>query len=167
MTEDLLSSIGQNARQAAKELGRVQTKDINAALKVLSESLNKQAKEIIAVNEIDLQQARENGKDDAFIDRLKLDRERIEQIAKNVETIIELPGPVGEIISELERPNGLLIRKVRVPIGVIGMIYESRPNVTIDAACLCLKSHNAVILRGGSEASNTNKKTAYLNRRRP
>ncbi len=153
----LIETLGRSSKEASKNFGRISTQSINKALGDIAELLISQSQDILAANSEDVQKAQSTGKDSAFIDRLSLTQERIIAMADSVKAIIELPDPVGDIISETERPNGLLIRKVRVPIGVIGIIYESRPNVTIDAACLCLKSHNAVILRGGSEAFETNK----------
>lgn len=154
---DLIETLGISARRAAKTLAATPTKEINKVLEHISALLLEAEKDLISANDSDIVAARKSGKDDAFIDRLRLTKERIQGMSDAVKNIIAQPDKVGEIISEVERPNGLLIQKVRVPIGVIGMIYESRPNVTIDAACLCLKSHNAVIMRGGSEAFETNK----------
>ena len=153
---NLITTLGSNAKKALPQLAGASTQRINDVLEDIANQLIFKTNEILAANQKDVEIAKDAGKDDAFIDRLSLTEERIEGIAQSVRNIKDLPDPVGEIISENERPNGLLIRKVRVPIGVIGMIYESRPNVTIDAACLCLKSHNTVILRGGSEALETN-----------
>lgn len=154
---NLIERLGASAKAATRDLSSVSTSTINDILEDIANLLTFQVEDIIAANQVDIKNAEAIDKDDAFIDRLTLNEERVQGIAQSVRNIKELNDPVGEIISETERPNGLLIRKVRVPIGVIGMIYESRPNVTIDAACLCLKSHNAVILRGGSEAFETNK----------
>ncbi len=153
----LITTLGKASKDATLLLSSLSTKTINLILEDIANLLVFQVEDIIAANNEDISKAESSGKDEAFIDRLRLTEDRIQSMARSVRTIKDLPDPVGEIINETERPNGLLIHKVRVPIGVIGMIYESRPNVTIDAACLCLKSHNAVILRGGSEAFETNK----------
>jgi len=157
MSSTPFTEIAQKAKQASRSLPTTREQDINNALGELAKLLLQHEEEIVSINQNDIKAGQENGQTDALIDRLTLTSERIQGISSSLKTIIELPDPMGEIISETTRPNGLLIQKVRVPIGVIGMIYESRPNVTIDAAALCLKSHNAVILRGGSECFETNK----------
>ena len=157
MSPTPFTEIAQKAKQASRSLPTAREQDINNALGELAKLLLQHEEEIISVNQNDIKAGQKNGLTDALIDRLTLTSERIQGISSSLKTIIELTDPIGEIISETTRPNGLLIQKVRVPIGVIGMIYESRPNVTIDAAALCLKSHNAVILRGGSECFETNK----------
>ena len=118
-------------------------------------AIREDASAILAANEVDLAQGRENGLSGALLDRLALDDKRLEGIAAGVEAVAHLRDPVGTIIDETVRPNGLKLSRIRVPIGVIGIIYESRPNVTVDAGALCFKSGNAVILRGGSEARAT------------
>ena len=115
----------------------------------------KRSREILAANERDMQGAASNGAGHALLDRLKLDPSRIEAMARALEDIAELPDPIGTVLAEWTRPNGLRIQRRRVPLGVIGIIYESRPNVTADAGALCLKSGNAVILRGGSESARS------------
>ncbi|MCB9963855.1 MAG: glutamate-5-semialdehyde dehydrogenase [Rhodospirillales bacterium] len=154
---DMIFHLATAAASAAKVLSATSEKTLNAVLEDLAKLMIEDAEALLAANQTDLRAARKNGKPEAFLDRLSLSMERLKGIIDGVRTVKSLKDPVGEIIQETERPNGLLIRRVRVPLGVIGMIYESRPNVTIDAACLCLKSHNAVILRGGSEALQTNK----------
>ena len=154
---DMIFHLATAAASAAKVLATTSEKTLNAVLEDLAKLMIQDAEALLAANQTDLLAARKNGKPEAFLDRLSLSMERLKGIIDGVRTVRSLKDPVGEIIQETERPNGLLIRRVRVPLGVIGMIYESRPNVTIDAACLCLKSHNAVILRGGSEALHTNK----------
>lgn len=134
------------------------------ALAKISELLRARADEILAGNEIDLRNAREKGIAPSMIDRLTLTRERIDAIADGVMQVRSLPDPVGEVVRMWERPNGLKIGQKRVPLGVIGIIYEARPNVTVDAAALCLKSSNAVILRGGSEAIHSNTALAKVMR---
>lgn len=155
MTEELLKK-GTLAKDAAYKLACAGTELKNNALAAIAEALDAHADEIIAANENDIKAAAAKGMSAAMIDRLKLTRERISDIADGVRKVIELPDPIGEVIDEWERPNGLKITQKRVPIGVIAIIYEARPNVTVDAAALCLKSSNTVILRGGSEAINSN-----------
>ncbi len=144
------------AKMAAYSLANTATEVKNKALLAMAEALQKNKDDILFKNEIDVEAAKEAGLNQALIDRLTLDDNRIGSMIKGLQEVAELKDPVGEIISASERPNGLKINKVRVPLGVIGIIYESRPNVTVDTAGLCLKSGNAVILRGGSEAVNSN-----------
>jgi glutamate-5-semialdehyde dehydrogenase len=150
--EDQMHAIGHAARAAAAELAKATTKTKNAALAAAAGAFRASAQDIIAANEIDLAAARKTAMKDAFLDRLALDGARIEAMAAGLEAIAALPDPVGQSIGEWDRPNGLRIQRVRVPLGVIGVIYESRPNVTADAGALCLKSGSATILRGGSES---------------
>lgn len=145
------------AKKASQEIIKVSSETKNEALKSIAQALVDRSSEIIEANRIDIENARANGTREAMIDRLTLTYERIEGIAKGVIEVCELNDPIGEIISQWDRPNGLVIGKKRVPMGVIGIIYEARPNVTVDAAVLCLKTSNACILRGGSEAINSNK----------
>lgn len=145
------------AKKASQEIIKVSSETKNEALKAIAQALVDRSNEIIEANNIDIENARANGTREAMIDRLTLTHERIEGIAKGVIEVCELNDPIGEIISQWERPNGLVIGKKRVPMGVIGIIYEARPNVTVDAAVLCLKTSNVCILRGGSEAINSNK----------
>ena len=128
----------------------------NDALAAIADALIRRSAEVIQANAADIASAKQRGISDALLDRLTLTRERIEDIAKGVRQVMELPDPIREVISMWKRPNGLTIGQRRVPIGVIGIIYEARPNVTADAAALCLKSSNAVVLRGGSEAIHSN-----------
>ncbi len=128
----------------------------NRALEIIAQNLVAKHKEIVRANSVDISNARKKKLSSAMIDRLRLNKERIEEMAETIMDIVNLPDPVGEITRIWKRPNGLLVGKMRIPIGVIGIIYESRPNVTSDAAALCIKSGNAVVLRGGSEAINTN-----------
>lgn len=144
------------AKMAAYSLANTATEVKNKALLAMAEALQKNKDEILFKNEIDVEAAKEAGLTQALIDRLTLDENRIGSMVKGLQEVAELKDPVGESLSASERPNGLKINKVRVPLGVIGIIYESRPNVTVDTAGLCLKSGNAVILRGGSEAVNSN-----------
>ncbi|MBU7005940.1 glutamate-5-semialdehyde dehydrogenase [Phosphitispora fastidiosa] len=150
------------AKQAARLLGSVSTAVKNQALLVMAEELLDRADEIVAANKIDMSKGREKGLSAALLDRLLLTESRINEMAAGLREIAMLPDPVGEIISMWKRPNGLQVGKMRVPVGVIGIIYEARPNVTVDAAGLCLKTGNAVILRGGSEAIYSNKAIAGI-----
>jgi glutamate-5-semialdehyde dehydrogenase len=153
--ETQMMALGRAARAAAETLARVSTEAKNAALEAAAAQLRDASAEILQANALDVADARDRGLSVAMIDRLALDDKRIDAMASGVEAIAELPDPVGRVITEWERPNGLRIQRVRVPLGVIGIIYESRPNVTADAAALCLKSGNAVILRGGSESARS------------
>ena len=144
------------ARAAAPALARASTDEKNAALRAGATALRARTADLIAANAHDVEVARAAGGATAFLDRLTLTDKRVDAMAVGLEQIAALPDPVGEEITRWSRPNGLDIRQVRIPLGVIGIIYESRPNVTADAAGLCLKSGNAVVLRGGSEAFRTN-----------
>ena len=155
-----LISMGQKAKEASYELGIASAGQKNEALTFMAEELIKAKDEIIKANEIDRQNAIKKGITDALLDRLSLDDSRIEAMAQGLLDIVKLQDPVGEVTNMWQMPNGLQIGKKRVPIGVLGIIYESRPNVTSDAAGLCLKSGNAVILRGASDAINSNKAVA-------
>jgi glutamate-5-semialdehyde dehydrogenase len=150
--EQMMLEIGRQARSAARELAIAPTEAKNAALRAAADATRKSAPKLLAANAKDLAAAREAGKPVAFIDRLMLDKARIEAMAESLEEIAQLPDPVGAVMQSWTRPNGLEISRVRVPLGVIGIIYESRPNVTADAGALCLKAGNAAILRGGSES---------------
>ena len=152
-----LTMQGDAARRAARFLMTASTDEKNRALFEMAKGLLAEWEQILAANEQDLAAAREAGMGEALLDRLALNRERIEGMAQGVEQVAALPDPVGEIVEGSVRPNGLQVQKVRVPLGVIGMIYEARPNVTSDAAALCLKAGNAVILRGGKEAICSNR----------
>ncbi|MFD0670359.1 glutamate-5-semialdehyde dehydrogenase [Cohnella sp. GCM10027633] len=150
-----------NKSRAAKEttviLGKLTTAQKNEALTRMADALMADHAGIIAANEEDLARGRDNGTSPSLLDRIKLTPERIAGIAEGVRQIVALPDPVGEVLESGTRPNGLFIEKSRVPIGVVGMIYEARPNVTVDAAALCLKTGNAVVLRGGSAALSSNR----------
>lgn len=146
------------ARKAASSLAILTTGQKNDALERIAEALLQRTAELLDANEIDLQRGRDNGTAASLLDRLKLTPDRIAGIAEGVRQVIALPDPVGDTVQSIERPNGLRITQVTVPLGVIGMIYEARPNVTVDAAALCLKTGNAVVLRGGSAALQTNLK---------
>ncbi|MFZ0436094.1 MAG: glutamate-5-semialdehyde dehydrogenase [Chthoniobacterales bacterium] len=164
MAEDLTSrihEIGAAAREAARLLATTSSAKKNEALLAMAEQLLAQSEAIHAANALDLEAGRKNGLSEAMLDRLKLDAKRLTSMAEGIRTAAALPDPVGRILKEWKKENGLTFRKISVPIGVIGIIYESRPNVTSDAAVLCLKAGNAVILRGGSEAIHSNKAIAY------
>lgn len=152
-----LINIGLNAKEASYELGILSTIEKDKALLLMAEELINHKEYILEANKIDLDKAKEKGISEALLDRLALSDERIEDMANGLREIVKLQDPVGEVISMWQRPNGIQIGQKRVPMGVIGIIYESRPNVTCDAAALCLKTGNATILRGGSDAINSNK----------
>ena len=160
----MLERLGINAKEAEKTLMVASSEKKNQALKKIAEGLIENTDKIIEANEVDLENGEKNGMAKSMLDRLKLDKERIEGMAKGVLDVATLPEPVGRILSATERPNGLRIEKVSTPIGVIAVIFEARPNVTSDAAALCLKSGNTVILRGGKEAINSNKTIAKVMR---
>jgi len=152
-----VTTIGQNARKAALKLALIETAQKNKALLSMAGLIRKNKSEIIKQNAKDVESAVQAGRSKALVDRLLLDESRVEGMAKGIEDIAGLADPVGKVLKEWTTANSLRIRQVSVPLGVIGMIYESRPNVTAESAALCLKSGNAVILRGGSEAVNSNK----------
>lgn len=157
---ELVHDTARRARAAAQEL-RVLTRDQkDAALLAMADALEANSADIVAENDLDIARARENGTSDALIDRLTLTADRISAIAQALRDVAALPDPVGEVIRGYTLPNGLQVRQIRVPIGVVGMIYEARPNVTVDAAGLCLKSGNAALLRGSSSAMNSNQALA-------
>jgi glutamate-5-semialdehyde dehydrogenase len=153
---NLINLLGQNARIAAKILRSASTQQKNNALNNIATQVDKNRKGILNANQKDLEQSKNNGLDTALLDRLMLNDARLDGIIESLSQIAALPDPVGEITDLKFRPSGIQVGKMRVPLGVMGIIYESRPNVTIDAAALCLKSGNGVILRGGSEAINSN-----------
>ena len=154
MTE--LEKLGAKAKEAERVLAIASTSTKNVALNTIASFIDKNRDKWLKANEIDINNAKENGMRDSLIDRLLLTDARIDGIIKGIKEIVDLEDPVGTLIEETERPNGLKIQKRRTPIGVIGIIYEARPNVTVDAAVLTLKSGNAVVLRGGKEAINSN-----------
>ncbi len=160
-----LELIGKNAKAAASVLSAASSELKNSALLKIADSLKENTQLIINANKTDLENGKASGLSDAMIDRLMLNEERIEKIADSIKEISALDDPVGKTLSGITRPNGLEITKVTVPLGVIAVIYEARPNVTADAAALCLKSGNAVILRGGKEAINSNKAIAEIMRK--
>lgn len=151
----LMRTLGERAREAYRVLAKAETEQKNEALRAAAQNLRANESALLAANAEDMAEARRNEVSDALLDRLLLNPARIEAMAKGLEEIAEFPDPVGRTLAEWERLNGLQIRRVSVPLGVIGIIYESRPNVTADAGGLCLKSGNAVILRGGSESLNS------------
>lgn len=153
---------GKKAKEASYTLSFASTNEKNNGLLKISESLIKRCDEILEENKKDLEKAIEKGTSNAMLDRLKLDEERVKSIANAVADVVKLDDPIGEVTSMFKRPNGLRIGVQRVPLGVVGIIYEARPNVTADAASLCLKTGNAVILRGGSEAINSNLKIVEI-----
>ncbi|PTR45684.1 glutamate-5-semialdehyde dehydrogenase [Geobacillus thermodenitrificans] len=144
-------------KTASQTLAMLSTEEKNAALEQIAKAIDRKRAVILAENEKDMAAGRAQGLSPALLDRLQLTNERIDQIISGVRQVASLPDPVGEIIEEWTRPNGLRIQTVRVPLGVIGMVYEARPNVTVDAASLCLKTGNAVLLRGSSSALHSNK----------
>jgi glutamate-5-semialdehyde dehydrogenase len=151
-----------NAKRAARTLARVDTAVKDAALEAIAAALERRVGEILVANERDTQLAREADIGDALLDRLRLDEVRVGVIARAVRQIAALADPVGEVIDGQRLPNGLDVRKVRVPLGVVAVVYEARPNVTIDAAALCLKSGNAIVLRGSSSAAHSNAALAQI-----
>jgi glutamate-5-semialdehyde dehydrogenase len=155
-----LKEKGERARKAARYLATLDTRTKNRALETISSAILEREADIVQANAKDLEAGREAGLDDAMLERLLLDRERLEAIASDVRSVAALPDPVGETYDARTLPNGLRIGRRRVPVGVIGVIYESRPNVTVDISMLCLKSGNAAILRGGKEATHSNRALA-------
>jgi len=159
-TEETMLALGRRAREAAHALALASPEAKTKALRATAKALRAATPTILAANAKDVEAARAAGRPSAFIDRLLLNEARLAATAKGVEEIAELADPVGTVLAEWTRPNGLRFERVRVPLGVIGIIYESRPNVTADAAALCLKAGNACILRGGSEALQSNQAIA-------
>ncbi|WP_415033438.1 glutamate-5-semialdehyde dehydrogenase [Azonexus sp.] len=160
--QNYMRALGQQARHASRRLAAASTAEKNAALQHLADAIRRQRAALLAANAEDLAAARASGLEPALLDRLALTEKGVEQMAEGVEQVARLADPIGEI-SELKfRPSGIQVGKMRVPLGVIGIIYEARPNVTADAAALCLKSGNAAILRGGSEAIHCNRAIARL-----
>ena len=160
--QDYMRTLGQQARQASRRLAAASTAEKNAALQHLADAIRRERATLLAANAEDLAAARANGLETALLDRLTLSEKGVEQMAEGVEQVARLPDPIGEISDMKYRPSGIQVGKMRVPLGVIGIIYEARPNVTADAAALCLKSGNAAILRGGSEAIHCNRAIARL-----
>ncbi|WP_406600758.1 glutamate-5-semialdehyde dehydrogenase [Microvirga rosea] len=151
----MLNDLGRRARKAARSLATATAADKEKALRAMAARIRGAADAILRANREDLDEAREKGQTAAFLDRLTLDTKRLEEIAAAVESIAALPDPVGRVLATFERPNGLLIERVATPLGVVGVIFESRPNVTADAGALCLKAGNAAILRAGSDSFRT------------
>jgi glutamate-5-semialdehyde dehydrogenase len=151
-----MQSVGQEARAASRLMAKASTAMKNGALLAMAAAIRRDADKLLAANEVDLEAARIAGLEPAMLDRLALDAKGVESMAQGLEQIASLPDPIGEITGMSYRPTGIQVGKMRVPLGVVGIIYEARPNVTADAAGLCLKSGNASILRGGSEALNCN-----------
>jgi len=161
----VMSALGRRAKSAAKAMRMAETCAKNKALQLAAAVIRREMKEILSANAMDMQAAEKNGLDAALKDRLMLNGDRIDAMAEGLEQIAALPDPVGAIDNLRYRPSGIQVGHMRVPLGVIGIIYESRPNVTADAAGLCLKSGNAAILRGGSEAIHSNRAIAACLRR--
>ncbi len=156
MLENQMKEIGEAAKNASYILAGISTDLKNQALQAMAKALEERSEMIINANKQDMDEGRAKGLSDALLDRLLLTPDRIEGIAQGLEELVGLPDPIGEVAKMHTRPNGLRVGKMRVPLGVIGIIYEARPNVTVDAAGLCLKAGNAVVLRGGSEAFQSN-----------
>jgi glutamate-5-semialdehyde dehydrogenase len=156
MLAEELRQMGARAKEASLKLAGVSTRVKDDALQAMARSLEERSGMILDANQEDMDAARKNGLSGALLDRLLLTPDRVSEMAQGLRVLVALPDPVGEVLRMWTRPNGLQIGKMRVPLGVIGIIYEARPNVTVDAAGLCLKAGNAVILRGGSEAFNSN-----------
>jgi len=154
--QETIHQMGKQARAAAYKLAQLSSDEKNAILRAMAAAIRKATPELLVANAKDLEAGRAKGLSNAMLDRLTLDEKRIEAMAAGVDQVATLPDPVGEIMDAWERPNGIRISQTRVPIGTIGIIYESRPNVTADAAVLCFKTGNATILRGGSEAIHSN-----------
>jgi glutamate-5-semialdehyde dehydrogenase len=155
-----MRELGSAARAAARALARASTETKNAALRAMAAEIRAQVTQLLEANRADVEHARAQGRDAAFVDRLTLSERSIEQMAAGLEQVAALPDPIGRISERVQRPSGIEVGRMRVPLGVIGIIYESRPNVTADAAALCIKAGNACILRGGSEALHSNQAIA-------
>ena len=161
---DIVLSIAKKAKKSAFVISRAETKVKNKILQDISKKLISNSREIIENNKRDIAKSEKEGISVSLLDRLRLNRDRIEKIAESINQVIDFKDPVGEVISGYNLPNGLILTNIRVPLGVIGIIYEARPNVTVDASVLCLKSGNCVILRGSSHALSTNKKLVDIMR---
>jgi len=157
-----MQGVGREARAASRFMARADTKSKNKALTAMAQAIRREVKSLLAANSKDMESARANKLDDALLDRLTLTATAIDSMAEGLLQIVQLPDPVGEISGLSYRPSGIQVGKMRVPLGVVGIIYEARPNVTADAAGLCLKAGNAAILRGGSEAMYSNQAIAAL-----
>src|SRR5512143_4019060 len=152
-----MGEIGRRARAAARVLALASAEQKNRALQLMAAAIRAQVSPILAANTEDVAEARTDGITGAFLDRLALDPARVEAVAEGIDMVRALKDPVGTITESWTRPNGMRIERVRVPLGIIGIIYESRPNVTADAGALCLKSGNAAVLRGGSDSANSSR----------
>ena len=152
----MLTEIGKRVKKASVKLAVLSTEDKNRILKAIAKAIRENCDKIVKANELDLDNGRKNGMSEALLDRLMLNNDRVCAMAQGIEDVVSLPDPVGRVLWEAERPNGMKIQRVSTPLGVIGIIYEARPNVTSDAAALSIKSGNAAILRGGKEAFNSN-----------
>ena len=152
----------EKTKNVSSIISNLSTEEKNSFLEKLAQNIDKEKESIIKKNKKDVEKAKKMGYGSAFIDRLEISEKRVEKMIKSINEVRNLPDPVGKIIWENERPNGLIIKRKRVPIGVIGIIYESRPDVTIEASILCIKAGNCVILRGGKEARNSNKKLVEI-----
>ena len=157
-----MKSVGVEARKASRDMAKAETSTKNAALIAIAKAILRDQKVLLEANQKDLATAKTNGMDAAMLDRLALSEKSIATMAEGLQQIASLPDPIGEISNMKYRPSGIQIGQMRVPLGVIGIIYEARPNVTVDAAGLCIKSGNATILRGGSEAIHCNQALAKL-----
>ncbi len=155
-----MQTLGTQAREASRVIAAAKTSLKNQALLAIADALDRDRENLLAANAVDMENGRKNGLDAALLDRLELNPARIDGMIEGLQQVSELPDPIGEITDLQDRPSGIKLGKMRVPLGVVGIIYESRPNVTIDAASLCLKSGNATILRGGSEAIASNQAIA-------
>lgn len=162
---EYITKLGANAKVASPKLAVCDSKTKNAALSEIARRINQNAAAIIEANKVDIENARKNGMAEYMIDRLTLDEKRIAGMVEGIDQVVALDDPIGTVLDDKNLKNGLRVRKIRVPMGVIGIIFESRPNVTVDAAALCFKAGSAVILRGGSDAINTNKFLAELMRK--
>lgn len=158
MIEEIIQKKAQSVKEASGVLYNCKSLKKNSLLKAIKAHLRSDTLSILDANKVDLAKAEKTGLSRVLLDRLTLNEKRIEQMIKGINDVKKLPDPVGQVFGKIKRPNGLLIEKMRVPLGAVGIIYEARPNVTIDASALCLKSGNAVLLRGGSEALYTNQK---------
>ncbi len=154
---EIMNELGIKARKAARQLANAPTEQKNKALSAAAAAIRASVSDILDANAKDIEKGKQDGMTAAFLDRLTLDEGRIEAIAAGLDAITQLPDPVGSVIAAWDRPNGLKIERVRTPLGVIGVIYESRPNVTADAGALCLKAGNAAILRGGSDSFHSSR----------
>ena len=167
-TEDaaaIVAELGRRAKSAAAALRNATTASKNKALSDAARLIRAESATILKANALDIEAAKKAGMNEAMQDRLLLDPARVEGMAKGLDDIVALPDPVGALVEQWQRPNGLSISRVRVPIGVIGVIYEARPNVTADAGALCIKSGNVVVLRGGSDSFHSSRAIVELIRK--